>query len=170
MVAAILVVTVAGCGNNDPGPQSLDGQVSLEQQRQDYVEGVGRALAQLGSAQGPTYARSVDSANKRQLQTAALAWQQGLEQLKSLSPPEDAVSGHKELVSAVEALHSWNMRVVNAAPNKKRTQAVARKAATSPASQQFEQAICTLIDAGYEVVDPGACSVFDEATKAGPAG
>lgn len=168
LVACSALLLAAGCGSDDPGPQGLGGQLSSEQQRQDYVDGVGRALAQLGSAQGANYTRFVDSGNKRQLQASSLAWQQGLQQLKSLNPPTDAVEGHKQLVTSVEALHAWNQRIVNAAPNKKRTQALAKQASASPASQQFEQSVCTLVDAGFEVVDPGACGVFDQAEKAGP--
>jgi hypothetical protein len=169
MVLAVLATTVvaaSGCAEQDPGPQSLSGQVSAEQQRQDYVDGVGRALGQLGSSQGPTFAKAVDTGNKRQLQAAAIAWRQGLQQLKSLSPPADAVTGHNQLLTAVESLDSWNQRIVNAAPNKRRTQQLAKQATASPASQQFEGAVCALVDAGYEVVDPGACTPL--ANAAGP--
>jgi hypothetical protein len=168
LVIGLVVALVAGCGDQDPGPMSLQQQLSADQQRQDYVDGVGRALGQLGSAQGPTFAQSVDNGNKRELQAAAIAWRQGMQQLKSLSPPPEAAEGHRALLNAVEALDSWNERIVNAAPNRNRTQALARQAAESPASRLFERAVCQLVDEGYEVVDPGACTPMSNA--AGPAG
>lgn len=164
---AVAMVLAAGCGEQDPGPQSLGAQVSAEQQKQDYVDGVSRALGQLTSATfTPQFANAVSKGNKRQLQAAALGWRQGMQQLKSLNPPADAVEGHNQLVTAVESLDNWNQRIVNAAPNKKRTQALAKQAGNSPANRQYEAAVCTLVDAGYEVVDPGACTPL--ANAAGP--
>lgn len=171
-LAAMAALLLAGCGDSDPGalgPAGVDGGLSAEGQRQEYVEGVSRALGQLGAAtQNQGFARAVDTANKRQLQSAAIAWRQGMEQLKGLNPPEQAVEGHNQLLTAVEGLDSWNQRIVNAAPNKKRTRALARQATNSPASRSFEAAVCTLVDAGYEVVDPGACTPL--ANAAGPVG
>lgn len=171
-LAAVAALLLAGCGESDPGaigPAGVDGGISAEGQRQEYVDGVGRALAQLGSAtQNQNFAQAVDSGNKRQLQSAAIAWRQGMQQLKGLNPPEQAVEGHNQLLDAVEALDSWNQRIVNAAPNKTRTKALARQASASPASRNFEAAVCTLVDAGYEVVDPGACTPL--ANAAGPVG
>lgn len=158
---------LAGCGEGDPGalgPAGVDGGLSPEGQRQEYVDGVGRALNQLGSAtQGEGFARAVDGGNKRNLQAAALAWRQGGEQLKGLNPPKDAAEGHAALVKAVEALDVWNQRIVAAAPNKAKTKQLARQAAASPASQQFEAAVCMLVDDGYEVIDPGACTPLADA-------
>ncbi len=167
-LATIAALLLAGCGESDPGVISNTG-LSPEGQRQDYVDGVTRALGQLGSAtQGPEFARAVDGGNRKQLQIAALAWQQGGAQLKGLNPPKDAVAGHKALVTAVTALDQWNMRIVSAAPNKAMTKKLAREAGASPASRQFEAAVCQLVDAGYEVVDPGACTPLADA--AGPVG
>lgn len=169
LVIGVVAVLAAGCGEADPGPMGLEAQVSAEQQRQDYVEGVSRALAQLGSPQGPqgqSFSRSVNNGNKRQLQAAAIAWRQGLEQLKALSPPKEAVDGHNALVNSVQGLDNWNQRIVNAAPNKNRTKALARQAGASQASMGFEAAVCKLVDAGFEVVDPGACTPL--ANAAGP--
>ncbi|MCW2921188.1 MAG: hypothetical protein JWL76_1062 [Thermoleophilia bacterium] len=159
-LATFAALLVAGCGESDPGPGAVGGgELSTEGQRQDYVDGVTRALSQLGSAtQGPEFARAVDGGNRKQLQVAALAWQQGGAQLKGLNPPKDAVEGHKALVVAVGALDQWNRRIVAAAPNKAMTKKLARQAGASPASQQFEAAVCQLVDAGYEVVDPGVCT------------
>jgi hypothetical protein len=159
-LATIAALLLAGCGESDPGPTAVGGGgLSAEGQRQDYVDGVSRALSQLGSAtQGPAFARAVDGGNRKQLQVAALAWQQGGAQLKGLNPPKDAVPGHKALVAAVTALDQWNQRIVAAAPNKAMTKRLARQAGASPASQQFEAAVCQLVDAGYEVVDPGVCT------------
>lgn len=172
VLAAVAALLLAGCGDSDPGaigPTGVDGGISAEGQRQEYVDGVQRALAQLGSAtQTPAFARAVDSGNRRQLQSAAIAWRQGMEQLKGLNPPEQAVEGHNQLLTAVESLDSWNQRIVNAAPNTKRTKALARQASESPASRAFEASVCTLVDAGFEVVDPGACTPL--ANAAGPVG
>ena len=165
VVVAVALVG-AGCGEEDPGPLSVDAQLSNEQQKQDYVDGVQRALGQLGSAQGQTFAKAVDTGNRKQLQAASIAWQQGLEQLKQLSPPADAVDGHRRLVNSVQGLDNWNKRIVAAAPNKNRTKALARQAGASQASTGFEAAVCTLVDAGYEVVDPGVCTPL--ANAAGP--
>ena len=120
------------------------------------------------ATQGPAFARAVDSGNRRQLQVATLAWQQGGAQLKGLNPPKDAVEGHKALLAAVTALDTWNKRIVAAAPNKAMTKRLARQAASSPASRQFEAAVCQLVDAGDEVIDPGACTPLADA--AGPVG
>lgn len=168
--AALLL---AGCGETDPGalgPAGIDGGLSPEGQRQEYVDGVRRALGQLASAtQGPAFARAVDGGRRRELQAAALAWRQGGEQLKGLNPPKDAVGGHRNLVAAVEALDAWNQRIVRAAPNKAVTKKLARQAAASPASRQFEAAVCQLVDAGYEVIDdPGVCTPLADAD--GPVG
>ena len=172
LLALVAVLLLAGCGEEDPGalgPRGLDGGLSPEGQRQEYRDGVERALGQLGAAtQGATFAKAVDGGNRRQLQAAALAWQQGGQQLKGLNPPEDAVEGHKALIAAVEALDAWNQRIVRAAPNKAQTKKLARQAQTSPASQQFEAAVCMLVDAGYEVIDPGACTPLADA--GGPVG
>lgn len=163
--AASLVL--AGCGGGDPGalgPMGIDGGLSPEGQRQEYTDGVGRALMQLGSAtQGAAFAKAVDGGNKRQLQAAALAWRQGGEQLKGLNPPKDAVEGHASLVKAVEGLDAWNQRIVRAAPKKAQTKKLARQASNSPASRQFEAAVCQLVDAGYDVIDPGACTPLADA-------
>ncbi len=169
-LATFAALLLAGCGESDPGPSAVGGGgLSPEGQRQDYVDGVTRALGQLGSAtQGPEFARAVDGGNRKQLQIAALAWQQGGAQLKGLNPPKDAVAGHKALVAAVTALDQWNQRIVAAAPNKAMTKKLARQAGASPASQQFEAAVCQLVDAGYEVVDPGACTPLADAE--GPLG
>jgi hypothetical protein len=167
VVLAMLVV--AGCGEGDPGalgPTGVDAGVSSEQQKEDYVDGVAGALTQLGSSQGQSFGQAVAKANKRQLQASAIAWRQGLQQLKGLNPPKDAVPGHQKLVAAVEALDGWNKRIIAAAPNAKRTKAVAQQASGSAASRQFEAAVCVLVDAGYEVVDPGACTPL--ANAAGP--
>lgn len=174
-IRALIVLAGAllllGCGD-DPsviGPSGIDGGLSPEGRRQEYTDGVGRALAQLGSAtQGPAFAKAVDGGNRRQLQTAALAWRQGGEQLRGLDPPKDAAAAHGKLVSAVEGLDAWNQRIVRAAPNKASTRRLARQAVRSPASQQFEAAVCELVDAGYEVVDPGACTPLADAE--GPLG
>lgn len=170
LLAAALVL--AGCGERDPGvigPAGVDGGLSPEGQRQEYVEGVGRSLMLLGQAtQGESFAKAVNAGNKRQLQQAALAWRQGAQQLKSVNPPKDAVEGHKALVAAVDKLDAWNKRIVKAAPNKTRTKKLARQASNSPASQQFEAAVCQIVDAGYEVIDPGACTPL--ANAEGPVG
>lgn len=164
-------VLLLGCGD-DPsaiGPAGIDGGLSPEGRRQEYTDGVGRALAQLGSAtQGAGFAKAVEGGNRRQLQAAALAWRQGGEQLRGLDPPKDAAAAHAKLVSAVEGLDSWNQRIVRAAPNKASTRRLARQAVRSPASQQFEAAVCELVDAGYEVIDPGACTPLADAE--GPVG
>ena len=169
-LATIAALLLAGCGESGLGPAAVgDGGLSPEGQRQDYVDGVTRALGQLDSAtSGEGFARAVDTGNRRQLQVAALAWQQGGAQLKGLNPPKDAVEGHKALIAAVTALNTWNQRIVGAAPNKAMTRKLARQAGTSPASQQFEAAVCQLVDAGYEVIDPGACSPLADAS--GPVG
>ncbi len=169
-LASTVALLLAGCGANDPGPTTLGGGgLSPEGQRQEYVDGVSRALSQLGSAtQGEAFTRAVDTGNRRQLQVAALAWRQGGAQLKGLSPPKDAVEGHKALVAAVEGLDTWNRRIVNAAPNKAVTKRLAQRASASAASQQFEKAVCELVDAGYEVIDPGACTPL--ANAEGPVG
>ncbi len=168
-LALAAAALLAGCGD-DPaaiGPD-LGSGLSEEGQRQEYVDGVSRALGQLGSTQGEQYARAVDAGNRRQLQVAALAWRQGGEQLQGLNPPADAVEGHKALIAAVEGLDQWNQRIVQAAPNKAKTKQLARQASSSPASQQFEGAVCQLVDAGYEVIDPGACTPLADAAP--PAG
>jgi hypothetical protein len=172
LVALVAVLLLAGCGESDPGaigPNGIDGGLSAEGKRADYVDGVSRALNQLGSAtNNPTYGRAVDGGNRRQLQAAALAWRQGGEELKQLDPPKDAVPGHKALIAAVEALDAWNQRIVAAAPNKAATKKLAKQAGASPASKQFEAAVCMLVDEGYEVIDPGACTPLADAS--GPAG
>ena len=172
LLALVAALLLAGCGEGDPGaigPSGIDGGLSAEGQRQEYVLGVERALNQLGSAtQTAGFTRAVDTGNRRQLQAASLAWRQGGEQLKGLNPPKDAVEGHKALVAAVEALDAWNQRLVRAAPNKAMTKKLALQASRSPASQQFEAAVCQLVDAGFEVTDPGACTPLADAE--GPVG
>lgn len=167
LIALLTALLLAGCGEGDPGaigPTGIDGGLSAEGKRQEYTDGVGRALQQLGAAtQGPAFSRAVDGGNRRQLQAAALAWRQGGEQLKTLDPPKDAAEGHQALIAAVEALDAWNQRIVAAAPNKAMTKKLARQASASPASQQFEAAVCQLVDAGYEVIDPGACTPLADA-------
>lgn len=171
LAVALLSLVVAGCGETDPGvigPSGVDGALSPEGQRQAYVDGVGRALDQLGTAtQGPAFAAAVDKGNRRQLQAASIAWRQGGEQLKTLDPPKDAVAAHTALIKAVEQLDTWNGRVTAAAPNKAMTRKLARQAAGSPASQLFEQSVCDLVDLGYDVVDPGACSPLQDASPVG---
>lgn len=171
VVVALFAFLAAGCGESDPGaigPSGVDGGVSSEQAKQDYVDGVSRALQQLGSAQGQSFGAAVTKGNAKQLQASAIAWRQGVQQLKGLNPPKDAVAAHQKLVTAVSQLDTWNQRIANAAPNAARTKALARQASASPASRQFEAAVCDLVDAGYEVVDPGACTPLADAS--GPAG
>lgn len=167
LLAGMAMLLLAGCGDSDPGaigPSGIDGGLSTEGQRQEYIDGVSRALDQLGTAtQGQGFAKAVDTGNSRQLQAAAIAWRQGGEQLKGLNPPKDAAEGHAALIRAVEGLDSWNQRIVRAAPNKALTRKLAKQAAASPASQQLEAAVCQLVDAGYEVIDPGACTPLADA-------
>ncbi|MCW2925031.1 MAG: hypothetical protein JWM98_2435 [Thermoleophilia bacterium] len=173
ILALAAALLVAGCGQGDPGaigPTGVDGGLSPEGKRQDYVDGVTRALGQLSQAtQTPTYAKSVESGNKKSLQLSMYAWRQGGEQLKGLDPPKDAVPGHTALIKAVEGLDAWNQRLVKAAPNKFLTKKLARQAADSAASRQYGDAICTLVAAGYDVVDADACGTGLDAASP-PAG
>lgn len=169
VLSAALVLT--GCGEKDPGaigPTGVDGGLSSEGQAQEYVDGVGRALEQLGAAQGPGFGKAIDSGNGKQLQEAAISWRQGVEQLRGLNPPKEAVGPHKQLVGAVTELGKWNDRIAKAAPNKAVTRRLAKQASASPASRQFEAAVCGINDAGFGVVDPGACTPLADAE--GPAG
>lgn len=166
-----VVLVLAGCGEQDPGalgPTGVDGGLSVEGQRQEYVEGVGRALQQLGMAQGQGFAKAIDAGNARQLQQASIAWRQGAEQLKQLDPPKDVVGPHKQLVEAVDELATWNDRIAKAAPNKTLTRKLGKQASASPASRSFEAAVCGIVNEGYDVIDPGACTPL--ANAAGPAG
>ena len=170
-VVALLVaasVLVAGCDNGDPGAMGamgVDG-LSNEQTKQDYTDGVGRALVQLGSAQGQAFGKAVETANKKQLQASAIAWEQGLEQLKQVDPPKDVVGQHTALVKAVETLNVWNKRLATAAPNKAKTRKLGQQASASPASNAFGAAICDIVDVGYDVVDSSACTpMADEAAQ-----
>lgn len=161
LVTAVAALLIAGCADGDPGaigPAGVDGGLSAEGQRQEYVEGVSNALAQMFSGQGPNYAKYVTTGNKKQLQATVIAWRQGVQQLKSINPPKDAVAGHTALVTAAQSLDSWNQRIAAAAPNKARTKALARQATNSPASRQLEAAVCQIVDAGFEVADPGTCT------------
>lgn len=165
MGAAILLF--AGCGSSDPGALgsgSIDGGLSAEGQKQEYVDGVNRALQQLKSAQGEDFGRAVEGGQKKQLQVAALSWKQGGQQLKQLNPPKDAAAAHAKLVKAVDALAVWNARLVAAAPNKARTRSIAKQAGTSPASEQYAQALCDLESAGYSVLeDTSVCTPLADA-------
>jgi hypothetical protein len=161
LVAAAAALLAAGCGEGDPGaigPAGVDGGLSAEGQNQEYVEGVSRALSQMFSGQGASYGKSVDTGNKKQLQATVIAWRQGVQQLKSINPPKEAVPGHTNLVKAAEALDGWNQRIAAAAPNKNRTKALAKQASNSAASRQLETAVCQIVDAGFEVADPGTCT------------
>jgi hypothetical protein len=161
LVIAAAALLAAGCGEGDPGaigPAGVDGGLSSEGQRQEYVEGVSRALTQMFSGQGASYGTSIETGNEKQLQATVIAWRQGVQQLKSINPPKDAVSGHTALVKAAESLDGWNQRIAAAAPNKNRTKALARQASNSPASRQLEAAVCEIVDAGYEIADPGTCT------------
>ena len=169
LLALGAALLLAGCGSGDPGalgPNSVDGGLSAEGQKQEYVDGVSRALTQLGTAQGDSFGKAVENGQKKQLQTAALAWRQGGQQLKELNPPKDAAAAHAKLVKAVDGLAVWNNRLVAAAPNKARTRALAKQAGASAPSQQLEAAVCELVDAGYEIVDSGACTPLANAPSA----
>jgi hypothetical protein len=171
-LAVAAMVFVAGCDNGDPGAlgaMGVDG-LSNEQAKQDYTDGVGRALQQLGSAQGQGFGKAVDTGNKKQLQAAAIAWQQGLEQLKQVDPPKDVVAQHVALVKAVETLDVWNKRVAKAAPNKFMTRKLGKQASASPASKAFAGSICDIVDAGYDVVDSSACTPLAAEDAQNPAG
>lgn len=159
MVAAAIVLS--GCGEKDPGalgPSGVGGGLSQEGKAEEYTDGVGRALQQLGSSQGESFGKAIESGNSRQLQAANIAWNQGLEQLRQIDPPKEALGAHKQLVASVEALAKWNERIAKAAPNKALTRKLGRQASASPASKQFEAAVCAVVDAGYEVIDSGACT------------
>jgi hypothetical protein len=168
VLATMAALLLAGCGNDSAalGPTGGLDSLSPEGQRQDYVDGVVRALQQLGTAtQGATFAKAVNTGNAKQLRAAALAWRQGGEQLKSLDPPKDAVEGHTALVKAVEGLDQWNQRIVRAAPNKAMTKKLSTQAPASQASHQFEPALCTLVDAGFDVLpDSSACQPLSDAS------
>lgn len=171
MLLGVVVLLVAGCGSSDPGalgPAGVDGGLSVQGQKQEYVDGASRALTQLGSAQGDAFARAVDGGAKRPLQAAALAWKQGDQQLKELNPPKEAAVAHQRLVKAVDSLAVWNDRLVAAAPNPNRTRTLAKQAAGSAASKQFGDAICALVDLGYEVVDSGVCTPLADPAAASP--
>jgi hypothetical protein len=171
LLVTALTFAATGCGEQDPGvigPRGLDAGLTAEGKKQAYADSVGSALQQLGTSQGPTYGRAVEAGNKRQLQVAALAWKQGLQQLKQANPPKDAAAAHEDLVAAVSELSSWNARITAAAPNKAQTKRLAKQASTGSASQQFEAAVCQLVEAGYEIIDPGACTPL--ANAEGPLG
>ncbi|MCW2961004.1 MAG: hypothetical protein JWM25_732 [Thermoleophilia bacterium] len=173
LVLAAAMLLLAGCGEGDPGaigPTGIDGGLSTEGQKQQYVESINGALTQLGSAQGEQFGAAVDAGNKKDLQVAALAWRQGGEQLKTLDAPKDAAEEHAALVKAVTALDVWNQRIVAAAPNKAQTRKLAAQAAKSPASTSYGDALCGLVVAGYEVVDPAACDTTPLESADGPLG
>lgn len=170
-VVALLVaaaVLVAGCDNGDPGAMGamgVDG-LSNEQAKQDYTDGVGRALQQLGSAQGEAFGKAVETGNKKQLQASSIAWEQGLEQLRQVDPPKDVVGQHTALVKAVETLNVWNKRIAANAPNKFKTRKLGKQAAASPASDAFGGVLCDIVDVGYDVIDSAACTpLADEAAQ-----
>ena len=171
-LAVVAMAFVAGCGEQDPGALSATGVggLSTEGQRQEYTEAVGRALQQLGAAQGQSFGRAIELGNKKQLQASAIAWEQGVEQLKQIDPPKDVVGQHTALVKAVETLNTWNKRLVAAAPNKTRTRKIGKAASTSPASQQFAGAICDIIDVGYDIADSSACTPLGQESAQSPAG
>ena len=166
--AALLLL--GGCSNGDPGalgPNSVDGGLSPEGQKQEYVDGVSRALAQLGKAQDDSFGKAVDTGNRKGLQAAALDWKQGGQQLKQLNPPKDAADAHAKLIAAVDQLAVWNARLVAAAPNKAQTRKIAKQAAMSAPSAAYGDAVCALLDKGYSVVESSACTPLSDAGAAG---
>jgi hypothetical protein len=170
-VLVIAAMLVAACGERDPGalgPTGIDGGVSQQSRKQDYLDGVQRALGQFAPTLGPDFARAAGAANRRQLQVVALRWDEGVATLKQLDPPADAVGAHKRLLAASEARAAWNARIIAAAPNKKRVLGLTRQAERGSDSKAFEDAICELVDLGYPVVEDDACSPLNEA--GGPGG
>lgn len=154
-----IALFVAGCGDANVipgGANALSGSPELE--KQSYAEGVNRALQQLGSAQAPdSFGKAVDTGNKRQLQASAIAWDQGVASLQQLDPPDDAVAANTKLLKAVQGLATWNKRLIAAAPNKQRVQALARQAAASPDSKAYGAAACELQGLGYNIGLAEAC-------------
>jgi hypothetical protein len=164
------VLLLAGCSNGDPGalgPNSVDGGLSTEGQKQEYVDGVSRALNQLGKAQDDSFGKAVEDGSKKGLQAAALDWRQGGQQLKQLNPPKDAAAAHAKLISAVDQLAVWNARLVAAAPNKAQTRKLAKQASISEPSTAYGDAVCELLDKGYSVVESSACTPLSDAGAAG---
>lgn len=156
---------LSACGEDDPGALGATGlkQTSASAQRQDYVEGVDRALSRLGVAQGPSFSRAIASGERRQLEMSALAWDEGVQMLRQLDPPEEAVAQHRALVASTQALAGWNRRMVGVAPDRKKVAWVAKQASMSPQSAAYEKSVCGLVEVGYDVVPPELCGPMSEA-------
>ena len=109
-------------------------------------------------AQGPQWGRAIQGGNKRQLQVAAIGWQEGVETLRSLNPPKDATGPHRRLVAATQGLAKWNTRLVAAAPDKKRVAAVARQAQNSPTRVDLPQPRKAISNRRWSSASCRACS------------
>lgn len=155
IAAAALVAS--GCGDEGPG-SGYDGsgldKPSKAQQKLNYEESMERMRQSLEDPAAPPLQRSINSGNSRQLQAAALRWDQAISIVESIDPPSDIAEPHADLVKAMRELGSWNNRIAKAAPNERRTKQLASQAKTSPAAKAFRTAVNAIEAQGYHVMTP----------------
>lgn len=169
-VLALVVAAAVGAGCGDQGAAGSRGNLdrpSKEQQRQDYVDSLGRMQAVIEDPNAEPFQRSIDRGKKRELLAAAARWDQATAVAEGAQPPRDVAGVHRDLVKAMRGLGDWNRRIAAAAPNRSRTRRIARQAQNSPEAKAFDAALSKLEAAGY--LEPaGGATPLDQAGS--PAG
>jgi hypothetical protein len=154
LTIAVIALTCAACGENDPGAIGATGlsEVSKEQQRQDYQ---GAMLAMTDALEDPSampMEQAINTGNRKELQDAARRWDQATAVVISIEAPENVVSFHEKLGKAMQDLGDWNRRIAAAAPNKAATRRLGRQARESDAARRYNEALGAIQGAGYEMI------------------
>lgn len=167
-LAAAIALLAAGCSDGGGPGGAYDGgsvgTLSKEQQRINYEETMDRMRQTLEDPQAPPLEMSISTGNVRQLQAASLRWDQATSIAKSADAPSAIKQAHADLVKAMAGLGDWNRRIAKAAPNKKRTNALAKAARASADAKAFRTAVNRIEAQGYHVMtSPEEADPFAEA-------
>lgn len=164
LVAAAAVVG-AGCGSGEPPqgsvPRYNSGQ-SQDQLKAEYQQSMEQMRSQLDNPEAPPLDRSIATGDQPELEQAAMRWDTATALVASLTPPKDIVADHKRLVAAMKDLGDWNRKIAAAAPNKKRTQQIAKQAQNSAAATAFGAAVDRIEAKGYNVMTAGDPAASDD--------
>lgn len=157
-----LVTTVAGavalaggCGAGaDSGlpPLGTSLSASNDQRKADYEKSMEQMRASLDAPSAPAPERSIRLGKRSDLIEMAQRWDQAIAIVQSVKPPDDIAVQHKRMVAAMKDLSGWNHRIVQAAPNAKRTQALGAAAQKSAAAKSFRRSMTAIEELGYHVL------------------
>ncbi len=115
----------------------------------------------LDDSAAPPVDDSIARANKQELTAAARRWDDATAIASSLQPPKKVAAAHRDMVAAMKELGTIHRQIAAAAPNKRRTKRLGKRAQTHPAAKRFADAVSRIEKAGFAVLTVDAASSDD---------